>query len=127
MAHTVRHVGRRVAARALHDSRRSRRVGPAGVGELRSKELPTMATNELTAVSPARAPELLRVVEVEHLFDRIAALQDRIAQRAFERFLERGAEPGHELEDWIAAERELLRVLPVDVETLDRHVIVRTQ
>jgi len=34
--------------------------------------------------------------------------RDQIAMRAYEIYLERGGEPGHELEDWTRAERELL-------------------
>ena len=30
-----------------------------------------------------------------------------IARRAYELFLARGCEPGHQLEDWLQAEREL--------------------
>jgi hypothetical protein len=32
----------------------------------------------------------------------------QIASRAYERFLKRGGEHGHDLEDWLSAERELL-------------------
>lgn len=32
---------------------------------------------------------------------------DAVARRAYELFEERGREPGHELEDWLAAEAEL--------------------
>ena len=32
---------------------------------------------------------------------------DRIRQRAYERFQIRGGEPGHDQEDWFEAEREL--------------------
>lgn len=32
---------------------------------------------------------------------------EQIAARAYERFLERGGEPGHDVEDWLAAEQEL--------------------
>ena len=35
-------------------------------------------------------------------------LTEAIAERAYELFLERGAEPGHDLDDWLRAERELL-------------------
>jgi len=35
-------------------------------------------------------------------------LQDRIAMRAYELFLAHGATDGHDLEDWLQAERELL-------------------
>ena len=33
---------------------------------------------------------------------------ERVQQRAYELFLARGQEPGHELDDWIQAERELM-------------------
>jgi hypothetical protein len=35
------------------------------------------------------------------------AMADRIAKRAYELFLARGGEHGHQLEDWYQAEREL--------------------
>jgi len=34
--------------------------------------------------------------------------QDDIAKRAYELFLERGCVDGHDCEDWLAAEQELL-------------------
>jgi hypothetical protein len=34
---------------------------------------------------------------------------DEIAQRAYEIFLARGGEPGHDLDDWLQAESGLLR------------------
>lgn len=36
------------------------------------------------------------------------SLQERIEARAHEIFLARGAEPGHELDDWLQAEREIM-------------------
>jgi hypothetical protein len=35
---------------------------------------------------------------------------DQIRHRAYQIYLERGARPGHELDDWLRAERELQRV-----------------
>ncbi len=35
-------------------------------------------------------------------------LHERIARRAYEIFLERGGTPGHEVEDWVRAESEIL-------------------
>jgi Protein of unknown function (DUF2934) len=35
---------------------------------------------------------------------------DQIKRRAFEIYLERGANPGNELDDWLRAERELERI-----------------
>ena len=43
--------------------------------------------------------------EQDRLLDPIR--QERISRRAYEIYLERGAEPGHDLEDWLQAEREL--------------------
>jgi hypothetical protein len=34
---------------------------------------------------------------------------EEIAERAYEIFLARGGEPGHDLDDWLQAEAELLR------------------
>lgn len=34
--------------------------------------------------------------------------QEAIAKRAYELYLERGKEPGGELQDWLMAERELM-------------------
>ena len=39
-----------------------------------------------------------------------AASEQEIRGRAYEIYLERGAEPGHELEDWLQAERELTAI-----------------
>lgn len=33
--------------------------------------------------------------------------QDEVARRAYELYVARGGEPGHELEDWLQAEREI--------------------
>jgi HSP20 family molecular chaperone IbpA len=41
---------------------------------------------------------------------------DSVAHRAHQKFLDRGAASGGELEDWLNAERELLPEFPVNVE-----------
>ena len=48
--------------------------------------------------------------------------QEQIRARAFELYLERGAQPGHELDDWLQAEFELnhwpfrvARLLPIEM------------
>lgn len=43
--------------------------------------------------------------------------QEQIRARAFELYLERGREPGHELDDWLQAEFELTH-LPLHVAHL---------
>lgn len=37
--------------------------------------------------------------------------EDRIRFRAYELFLERGESPGADLEDWLRAERELMKLM----------------
>jgi hypothetical protein len=40
-----------------------------------------------------------------------AARDEKIRHRAYEIYLERGEQPGRELDDWLQAERELIGVL----------------
>ena len=54
-------------------------------------------------------------VEEGSLLDRVRAIRETIACRAYELFEERGHQRGHALEDWLRAEAETL--LPISVET----------
>ena len=47
-------------------------------------------------------------------------LTEAIAERAYELFLARGAEPGHDLEDWLRAEREILDAARAHVNAIKR-------
>jgi hypothetical protein len=47
-------------------------------------------------------------------------LTEAIAERAYELFLERGAEPGHDLDDWLRAEREILDEARAHVNAIKR-------
>jgi len=40
--------------------------------------------------------------------DECQLLEERIRMRAYERYLERGCQPGFELDDWLQAEQEIL-------------------
>ncbi len=44
-----------------------------------------------------------------------SAVREQIATRAFALFLERGREDGHDLDDWLQAEREIMRSAGVAV------------
>lgn len=44
---------------------------------------------------------------VDNLLGAIS-LQEQIESRAHEIYIARGAEPGHELDDWLQAEREIM-------------------
>ena len=47
---------------------------------------------------------------------------DCVAQRAYDNFLAHGACVGGELEDWLTAERQLLRNFPIDIRETDDFV-----
>jgi len=57
----------------------------------------TAAEVSATAAAPPTASPVLK----------LAPTHEQIALRAYELFLARGSEPGHESEDWLAAEAEL--------------------
>ena len=46
-----------------------------------------------------------------------ASWEERVRARAFEIYLERGRQPGHELDDWLQAEFELTH-LPIRIARL---------
>jgi len=47
-------------------------------------------------------------------FNKIVPTQEEIELRAYEIYLQRGGEDGNELNDWIAAEKELTESLQMD-------------
>ena len=66
-------------------------------------------------------------VEAEKLFEQMKESAQTIAKRAYEFFEERGPEFGHDLEDWLRAEFELARRLPLEVKENDGLLIVRAE
>lgn len=57
--------------------------------------------------------------EVVALHDLTACLleaYDCVSRRAYEKYVERGGAPGREMDDWLAAQRELLPSLPTNVK-----------
>ena len=57
-------------------------------------------------------------------FDRIC---DLIARRAFELFENNGRWHGHDLEDWVRAEAEIVHPLPLELKESDSHLEVRAE
>src|SRR5262249_39575719 len=49
----------------------------------------------------------VRVSGPESIAPLVEAVTDRIRRRAYENFVQRGSLPGHHLEDWLDAQREL--------------------
>jgi HSP20 family molecular chaperone IbpA len=60
------------------------------------------------------------VSKIEELFDEASRLSDQIARRAYELYKSRGGDDGHDKEDWLRAEAELLTPMPIEMlETND--------
>jgi hypothetical protein len=75
-----------------------------GALEVRSEPgFSILRTHKDATVPPEQAVAIYS--EARHL---PPELHDSIARRAYEIFLERGGAPGHELEDWVRAEAEIL-------------------
>ncbi|MBS1791756.1 MAG: Hsp20 family protein [Acidobacteria bacterium] len=66
-------------------------------------------------------------VEAEKLFEQVKESAQSIAKRAYEFFEDRGREFGHDLEDWLRAEFELTRRVPLELRENDGQLIVRAE
>ncbi|MGC9200140.1 MAG: Hsp20 family protein [Acidobacteriaceae bacterium] len=57
----------------------------------------------------------------------LLALTEKIRQRAFQLFQNRGAQEGSDLEDWFKAEAELLRQVPIELRESRQWYTVRAE
>lgn len=69
-------------------------------------------------------PETVLSTDTRSFMDEFAAIQQAIMRRAYEIFEGNGRPFGRALEDWLAAERELIRMPEVDVTEKDGKVSV---
>jgi len=74
-------------------------------------------------VTPAPA-SVLRVTG-DLIFDLASEIKDSIARRAYELFESRGFEHGHDREDWLRAESDILFNVPVDISEEKIELTVR--
>jgi len=54
----------------------------------------------------------------------IADIQDRIARRAYELFASSGFKDGHDLDDWLVAESEVVGKMPLELKEKDKELTV---
>lgn len=54
-------------------------------------------------------------VEAEEMFEKFATITRETASRAYDYFVDRGAQFGNQFEDWLRAEMETLRAAPVKI------------
>lgn len=62
-----------------------------------------------------------------HLFHEMRDVHHLIAQRAYQLFADHGSRDGHDLDDWLRAERELFHSAPVELRETDSEFIVRAE
>ncbi len=63
----------------------------------------------------------------ENVFEQIKETAQMVAHRAFELFEKRGREFGNDLEDWLRAESELVRRVPIEVKETDKNLEIRAE
>ena len=70
---------------------------------------------------------LVELRQVPGLFEEMESLTNRIAQRAFDLFQQRGAIDGEDWNDWFRAESELLKVVPIEIGEADDSFSLRAE
>src|SRR5579872_4465006 len=86
-----------------------------------------MAAQTATAMQPARAPVPVKKTSTDEVFDRVQKTYDAIARRAFEIFDTNGRWLGHELEDWVRAESELLHPVHLEITETGNNLSARAE
>src|SRR5581483_8004308 len=69
----------------------------------------------------------LRFISPEAMRTRIEDTTGAVAQRAFAIFERNGRRHGHDVEDWLQAEAEILEPAPVEIDETDRALTLRAQ
>ena len=86
-----------------------------------------MSTQPALEAKTSAVPVKINAAEVETLFDRAKEIYEAITRRAYDLFDGRGRQEGYDLEDWLSAERELLRPVPLEVTEADNRLTVRAE
>lgn len=80
-----------------------------------------------TALEPTGKTIPVLTERDENIFDQIKETAQKVAHRAFELFEKRGREFGSDLEDWLRAESELVRRVPIEVKETDDKLEIRAE
>jgi HSP20 family protein len=92
-----------------------------------NEEDQTMKPQQAIQTMKQQAPASPVFVEVEKLFEQVKEFSQTVARRAYEYFEARGREFGHDLEDWLRAESELMRRVPVEIKEADGQITLRAE
>ena len=80
-----------------------------------------------TAAQPVKTTAITKPKETQELFDRKDRLYDSIARRAFEIFEGNGRWFGRDLDDWLAAESEVLHPVHMEISESDDALSVKAE
>jgi HSP20 family protein len=99
---------------------------------MRLKRASTELQREKTTMKRSSEAQLANkgIVDLfsEHrLFHEMRDINYLIAKRAYQLFADRGFTDGHDLDDWLRAERELLHSAPVELRETDSEFILRAE
>jgi HSP20 family protein len=86
-----------------------------------------MKNQSATLMQPEKASVPIKLLPGSDLLDRVQDISNSVARRAFEIFEDRGRAFGHDLEDWLRAESELLHPIHLDIAESDDAVTVRAE
>ena len=86
-----------------------------------------MSAQSATAMQQTKTAVPAKQSVTDDVFDRIQKTYDTIARRAFEIFDSNGRWFGHELEDWLRAESELLHPVHLEIAETDDNLTVRAE
>jgi HSP20 family protein len=86
-----------------------------------------MSPQVAVALQQATAPVSVKQSVTGDVFNRIQQSHDSIARRAFEIYDNNGRWLGHDLEDWLRAESELLHPVHLEITEFDGALTVRAE
>jgi HSP20 family molecular chaperone IbpA len=84
--------------------------------------------NQATAMAKTSEKKVTKppfFIEAETMLEKMADLTRETSQKAFEYFMNRGGTLGSRFDDWLHAEMELLRPVPVEITENEKFVTVR--
>lgn len=87
-----------------------------------------IATQQPASDKPAnQSTEHAVIVGAERLLDRMKEVSEAIAKQAYDFFEKRGREFGRDIDDWLHAELELLRPVPIEIIESESELKVRAE
>jgi HSP20 family protein len=81
-----------------------------------------------TPAKPEKNPPVITDnATIESIFEQFKETAQMIGKRAFELFDKRGRQFGYDLEDWLRAESELVRRVPLEITETEKNLEIRAE